>query len=71
MRPVLASLDIPVFFVGSDLGWAHRAAEEIESLRPDAGTINLDGTSHLLYVNHPDRFNEALEGVLAMLPAGH
>ena len=67
-RPVLASLDIPVFFIGSDLGWAHRTAETINALRPDAGTINLDGTSHLLYVDHPDRFNAALTGLLATLP---
>lgn len=67
-RPVIASLDIPVFFIGSDLGWAHRTAETIKALRPDAGTINLDGTSHLLYVDHPDRFNTALERFLSTLP---
>lgn len=67
-RPVLASLDIPVFFIGSDLAWAHRTAETIKELRPDAETINLDGTSHLLYLDHPDRFNAALEGFLATLP---
>lgn len=67
-RPVLAPLDIPVFFLGSDLGWAHRAAETIKGLRPDAGTINLDGTSHLLYLDHPDRFNAALEEFLGMMP---
>lgn len=67
-RPVVASLDIPVFFIGSDAGWAHSAAETIMALRPDAGTINLDGTGHLLYVDHPDRFNAALERFLATLP---
>jgi len=66
-RPVLASLDIPVFFIGSDLGWAHRAAETIKALRSDAGTINLDDTSHLLFIDHPDRFNAALQGFLATL----
>ena len=69
-RPVLTSLDIPVFFIGSDLDWAHRTAETIKALRPDAGTINLDGTSHLLYVDHPDRFNAALEGFLGTLQVG-
>ena len=67
-RPVLAAVDIPVFFIGSDLGWAHLTAETIKALRPDSGTINLDGTSHLLYVDHPDRFNAALEGFLATMP---
>lgn len=67
-RPALASLDIPVFFIGSDLAWAHRTAETIKELRPDAETINLDGTSHLLYLDHPDRFNAALEGFLTTLP---
>jgi len=67
-RPVLASLDIPVFFIGSDLGWAHQAAVMIKALRPDAGTINLDDTSHLLYVDHPDRFNAALDDFLSTLP---
>lgn len=69
-RPVLASLDIPVFFLGSDLGWAHRAAKTIEALRPEADTINLEGTSHLLYIDHPDRFNAALEEFLATVPEG-
>ena len=67
-RPVVASLDIPVFFIGSDAGWAHSTAETIMALHPDAGTINLDGTGHLLYVDHPDRFNAALERFLATLP---
>jgi len=66
-RPVLNSLDIPVFFIGSDLGWAQRTADMIKELRPDTGTINLDGTSHLLYIDHPDRFNRALEEFLAGL----
>ena len=66
-RPVLSALDVPVFFIGSDLGWAHRTAEEIEALLPDAQTVNLEGTSHLLFVDHPDRFNEALEGMLESL----
>jgi len=70
-RPILASLDIPLFFIGSDLGWSHRAAEEIKSLRPDANTTNLSGTSHLLYVDHPDRFNAAVDRFLSMLSAGH
>jgi pimeloyl-ACP methyl ester carboxylesterase len=67
-RPVLTALDIPVFFIGSDLGWAHRTAETIKVIRPDAGTINLDGTGHLLYVDHPDRFNAALTDFLESLP---
>jgi non-heme chloroperoxidase len=62
--PVLASLDIPVFFIGSDRGWAVSAAETIKALRPDAGTVNLDGTNHLLYIDHPERFNAALEALL-------
>ena len=66
-RPVLASLDLPVYFIGSDLGWAHETAETIRALRPDAGTINIDRTSHLLYIDHPDRFNAALEQILATL----
>ena len=66
-RPVLASLDTPVFFIGSGLGWSYRVAEEVKALRPDAGTINLDGTSHLFYVDHPDRFNAALEAMLETL----
>lgn len=67
-RPVVVSLDIPVFFIGSDLGWAHRAAETIKALRPDAGTTNLADTSHLLYIDHPDRFNAALDAMLETLP---
>lgn len=67
-RPVIASLDIPVFFLGSDLGWARRTAETIEALRPEARTVNLEGTSHLLYVDHPARFNAALTELLATLP---
>jgi microsomal epoxide hydrolase len=66
-QPVLTALDIPVFFIGSDLGWAHRTAETIKVLRPDAGTVNLNGTSHLLYIDHPDRFNAALTGFLESL----
>lgn len=66
-RPIVASLDLPVSFIGSDLGWAHQTAETINSLRSDAWTTNIPGTSHLLYVDHPDRFNDALEQVLAQL----
>ena len=69
-RPVLESLDIPVFFIGSDLSWSRRAADTIKALRPDARTTNLDGTSHLLYVDHPDRFNAALDGFLETLSEG-
>ena len=66
-RPIVASLDLPVYFIGSDLSWARETAETIEALRPEARTINLDGTSHLLYLDHPDRFNAALEEILAAL----
>jgi pimeloyl-ACP methyl ester carboxylesterase len=66
-RPVVASLDLPVHFIGSDLGWARETAETIEALRPDARTINLEGTRHLLYIDHPERFNAALEEILATL----
>jgi len=66
-RPVLASLEVPVFFIGSDLGWAVRAAESIRELRPDARTANLADTSHLLYLDHPERFNEAFEEMLGTL----
>ncbi|MDX1407581.1 MAG: alpha/beta hydrolase [Saprospiraceae bacterium] len=66
-QPVLAALDIPVFFIGSDYGWAHRTAETITALRPDAGTINLEGAGHLLYLDHPERFNAALDRFLATL----
>jgi len=69
-RPILTSLDVPVHFIGSDLGWAHETAETIEALRPDAVTINISGSSHLLYIDHPDRFNAALEDVLTAV-RGH
>ena len=63
-QPVLASLDLPLCFIGSDLGWAHRTAETIKALRPEAATVNLEGTSHLLYIDHPERFNAAFETML-------
>jgi pimeloyl-ACP methyl ester carboxylesterase len=66
-RPVVASLDLPVYFIGSDLGFARETAETIEALRPDARAINLEGTGHLLYIDHPERFNAALEEILADL----
>lgn len=66
-RPILSALDIPVFFIGSDLGWAHSTAETIRALRPEASTLNLRGTGHLLHVDHPDHFNAALEGFLVSL----
>ncbi|MDX1479003.1 MAG: alpha/beta hydrolase [Saprospiraceae bacterium] len=67
-RPVLASLDLPVFFIGADYNWAKNAAEVVRQLQPDAGTINLDGTGHLLYLDHPQRFNAALDAFLDALP---
>ena len=66
-RPVVASLDLPVHFIGSDLGWARETAETIKALRPDARAISLGGTRHLLYIDHPERFNAALEEILATL----
>lgn len=65
-RPVVASLDIPVLFIGSD--GAHSTAKTIKSLSPDADTTTLDGTDHLFYIDHTDRFNAALERLLATLP---
>lgn len=67
-RPIIASLDLPIFFIGSGFDWARSTAETIKSLSPDAGAIILDGTSHLLYIDHPDRFNAAFEEFLATLP---
>lgn len=62
------SLDRPVFFVYSSLGWAAEAAAEARRLWPRSPVEIIDDTSHALFVDQPERFNQVLEAFIASIP---
>jgi len=62
------ALDRPALFVYSSLGWAVEAADEVRQHWPEAGVEVIDETSHALFVDQPERFNQVLEEFIATLP---
>lgn len=69
LRPALEALDRPALFVFSSLDWAVAAAEDVREGFPEVPVEVIDGTSHALFVDEPEEFNETLEEFLATLPA--
>jgi microsomal epoxide hydrolase len=68
LRPALDSVDRPVMFVASSLDWAVAAAEDVREGWPEVHVEVIDETSHALFVDKPEEFNQVLEEFLATLP---
>jgi pimeloyl-ACP methyl ester carboxylesterase len=68
LRPALVSLDRPALFVASSLDWAVAEAEKIREQWPEVYVEVIKDTSHALFVDQPERFNQVLEEFLATLP---
>jgi microsomal epoxide hydrolase len=68
LSSVVDTLDLPVLFVYSSLDWAVEAADEVRQLWPESRVTVIDETSHALFVDQPERFNQVLEEFIATLP---
>jgi non-heme chloroperoxidase len=68
LRPFLDRFDRPALFVYSSLGWAKTAADQVRQGWPRFKVEVIDETSHTLFVDKPDEFNQALEAFLVSLP---
>jgi len=68
MSPMLNRLNRPILLVFSGLDWSIEAAEEVRSGWPDLPVEVIEGTSHALFVDRPDAFNDILEKFLSSLP---
>ena len=68
LSSIVDTLDRPVLFVYSSLGWAVEAADEVRQLWPESRVNVVNETSHALFVDQPERFNHVLEEFIATLP---
>ena len=68
LSSVVDALDRPVLFIFSSLKWAVEAADEARQHWPESGVEVIDETSHALFVDQSERFNQVLEKFLATLP---
>jgi len=68
LSSVVNTLDRPVLFVYSSENWAVEAADEVRQHWPESRVTVIDETSHALFVDQPERFNQVLEEFIATLP---
>lgn len=68
LSSAMATLDRPVLFVYSSEDWAVEAADEARQHWPQSGVEVIEETSHALFVDQPERFNQVLEEFIASLP---
>lgn len=68
LRPMLDSLDRPALFIASSLDWAVEQAEMVREGWPEIAVEIIDETSHALFVDKPNEFNQVLEKFLVTLP---
>lgn len=68
LSSIVDALDRPALFVYSSLGWAVEAAEEVRQHWPESSVEVINETSHALFVDQPERFNQVLEEFIATLP---
>ena len=64
----LEALDRPVLLIFSSLDWAVAEAEIVREQWPELRVEVIENTSHVLFVDEPQRFNGVLEEFLATLP---
>ena len=68
LSSVVDTLDRPALFVYSSLDWAVEAANEVRQHWPESRVEVIDETSHALFVDQPERFNQVLDEFIATLP---
>jgi len=68
LRPFVDVFDRPALFVYSSLDWSIAAAEKVRRGWPRFQVEVIDETSHTLFVDRPDEFNQVLEAFLGRLP---
>ncbi|NNE46800.1 MAG: alpha/beta hydrolase [Rhodothermales bacterium] len=68
LRPALNSLDRPALFIASSLDWAVEEAKLVRKGWPEIRVEVIEGTSHALFVDKPDEFNQVLGEFLATVP---
>jgi pimeloyl-ACP methyl ester carboxylesterase len=68
LRPALNALDRPALVINSSQDWAVEQAELVRKGWPNIQVAVIDDTSHALFVDKPDEFNQALEKFIASLP---
>jgi pimeloyl-ACP methyl ester carboxylesterase len=61
LRAAMHALDRPALFIYSSLDWAVAAAKEVREGWPNVPVRVIEGTSHALFVDKPERFNSVLE----------
>jgi microsomal epoxide hydrolase len=67
LTPALEALNRPVLLVFSSLDWAVAEAERIRETWPGLPVEVIDNTSHALFVDEPEEFNQALESFLSQV----
>jgi len=68
LSSIVDALDRPALFVYSSLDWAVEAAEEVRQHWPKAEVEIIKETSHALFMDQPERFNQVLEEFITTLP---
>ena len=61
-------LNRPILMVFSALDWAKAAAQEVREGWPGLAVKVIDDTSHALFVDQPEAFNQVLANFIASLP---
>jgi non-heme chloroperoxidase len=67
LRPALDALDRPALFIASSQEWAEAQAELVREGWPEIQVEVIDETSHALFVDKPEEFNQILEEFLATI----
>ena len=67
LRPALDALDRPAIFIASSQEWAMEQAELIRKGWPEIQVEVIEETSHALFVDKPEEFNQVLEEFLVSL----
>ena len=67
LRPALDALDRPAIFIASSQEWAVEQADLVREGWPEIQVEVIDETSHALFVDKPEEFNQVLEEFLGTL----
>lgn len=67
LSSVVDTLDRPALFVYSSLDWAVESADEVRQHWPESRVEVIDETSHALFVDQPEKFNQVLDQFIATL----
>jgi len=68
LSSVVDALDRPALYVFSSQPWAVEAADEVRQHWPESRVEVINETSHALFVDQPERFNQVVEEFIATLP---